>query len=104
ENISLGRNSVKLTDVLWAIECVDLSDYVHAQKEGIQTRLIGGKVGISESIARKIIIARSIVSKPRLLILEDFLLGLEKEKKMRLIRMLTNIQFQWTLILVSNDI
>jgi ABC-type bacteriocin/lantibiotic exporter with double-glycine peptidase domain len=104
ENISLGRNNVKLEDVLWAINTVGLDQFVHTQKEGIQTRLIGGRLGISESVSRKIIIARSIVARPKLLILEDFLLGLEREKKMNLIRSLTGEEFKWTFIIISNDV
>ena len=103
ENISLGRNNVKLDDVLWAVECVGLSEFVETQPEGLYTTLVSGTLGISESVARKIIIARSIVTKPKLLILEDFLLGLEKEKKLKLMNILRGDEFKWTLIIVSND-
>lgn len=103
ENITLGRNNVKLEDVIWAIDCVGLSEFVHTQKEGLYTKLISGRLGISESVARKIIIARSIVTKPKLLILEDFLLGLEKENKLKLMNVLSGKEFNWTLIIVSND-
>lgn len=103
ENIALGRPNVKIKDVLWAIKSAGLEEFVHSQKEGIYTRLIGGRLGMSESIIHKIIIARSIVTKPRLLILEDFLLGLEKEKKIQFLEMLTSKEFDWTLIIISND-
>lgn len=103
ENITLGRINVKLEDVLWAIECVGLSDFVQTQNDGLYTTLINGRLGISESVARKIIIARGIVTKPKILILEDFLLGLEKENKLKLLNVLSGEEFKWTLIIVSND-
>ena len=102
ENITLGRN-IKLQEVIWALECVGLSEFIQTQTEGLYTRLISGRTGISESVARKIIVARSIVMKPKLLILEDTLLGLEKENKLKLMNLLTGKEYPWTLILVSND-
>lgn len=103
ENITLGSHTIPLEDVLWALECVGLSHFVQSQNQGLNTRLVNGRLGISESIARKIILARSIVGKPRMLILEDFLLGMEKETKIKLFNLLSGEEFKWTLIMVSND-
>ncbi len=103
ENISLGRNGITMDDVLNATEQVGLNDFVHSLEQGLHTHLIGGNMGISESIARKIIIARSIAKKPKLLILEDFLLGLEKEQKIALMKFLLSKEHAWTVILISND-
>ncbi len=103
ENITLGRTHIYLEDVLWAIECVGLEHFVQSQPEGLHTHLVNGKLGISESVARKIILARSIVSKPRLLILEDFMLGMEKETKVKLLAVLSDPAHKWTLIVISND-
>ncbi|MCS6823061.1 MAG: ATP-binding cassette domain-containing protein [Cytophagaceae bacterium] len=101
-NITIGRNNIPLEDVLWAIELVGLTDFVFSQPNGINTVLMNGKHGISESIARKIIIARSIAKRPKLLVLEDFLLGLEKHQKIVLLNTIIQ-QKGWTVILVSND-
>ena len=103
ENISLGRNGITMDDILLAIEKVGLNDFIHSLEEGLHTRLIGGNMGISESVARKIIIARSIAKKPKLLILEDFLLGLEKEQKISLMKFLLGPEHEWTVIIISND-
>ncbi|HEX8548570.1 MAG TPA: ABC transporter ATP-binding protein [Cytophagaceae bacterium] len=103
ENITLGRNNITVEKVLWALDCVGLSEYVQSQHDGVYTQLTNGRLGISESVARKIIIARSIVKKPKLLILEDFLMGLEKEGKLKLIDTLLGKEFKWTLIIISND-
>jgi ABC-type bacteriocin/lantibiotic exporter with double-glycine peptidase domain len=103
ENITLGRRNIYLEDVLWAIDCVGLDHFVQSQPEGLHTHLVNGKLGISESVARRIILARSIVSKPRLLILEDFMLGMEKETKVKLLNVLSDPAHQWTLIVISND-
>ncbi|GAL85549.1 xenobiotic-transporting ATPase [Sporocytophaga myxococcoides] len=103
ENITLGKNNIRLEDVQWATDCVDLTEFIQSQSEGFHTRLINGRLGISESVARKIIIARSIVFKPKLLILEDVLLGLEKETKLKMLNVLLSNQYNWTVIIISND-
>jgi ABC-type bacteriocin/lantibiotic exporter with double-glycine peptidase domain len=103
ENISLGKSTVSLENILWAIDAVGLTDFIHSQPQGLNTFLLGGRMGISETTARKLIICRSIVARPKLLILEDFLLGMEKEQKMKLLNLLVGKEYNWTIIVVSND-
>ncbi len=103
ENVSLGRNGVNIQDVLWALELVGLMGFLNSLKEGLETRIVGGAMSMPESIAKKLIVARSIVIKPRLLILEDFLAGVIKEEKERILKILMGNEFGWTLIMVSND-
>jgi len=103
ENITLGRNGITMDDVLNSIACVGLNDFVNSLEQGINTHLLGGNMGISESVARKIIIARSIANNPKLLILEDFLLGLEQEQKINLMKYILKKEHKWTVILISND-
>ncbi|PRY10664.1 ABC-type bacteriocin/lantibiotic exporter with double-glycine peptidase domain [Pontibacter ummariensis] len=102
ENITLGRD-LPLQDVLWAVELVGLADFVHELSEGLQTYLVGGSQRLPASIARKIVMARSIVRRPNLLIIDDFWVGMSKKEKMNLMRTLASEQFNWTMIIVSND-
>ena len=102
ENVTLGQD-LPLQDVLWAIDMVGLGDFVHELSQGLQTYLVGGSQRLPASIARKIVMARSIVSRPNLLIIDDFWVGMSKKEKMHLMRILTSEQFNWTMIIVSND-
>jgi len=102
ENITLGRK-LPLQDVLWATDLVGLSNFVHGLPEGLQTYLVGGSQRLSASIARKIVMARSLVRRPKLLIIDDFWVGMSRREKMNLMRILTGQQFSWTMIIVSND-
>jgi ABC-type branched-subunit amino acid transport system ATPase component len=54
-------------------------------------------------VARKIIIARNIVERPSLLVLDDFLLGVERREKRRILELILSPEFSWTVILISND-
>ena len=103
ENITIGRANCSIENVQWAMEAAGISDYIATLPEGLNTRLIGGTVRISESMARKIIIARNIVERPGLLVLDDFLLGIERREKKRILNLLLDEQFGWTVVLISND-
>ena len=103
ENIVIGRPNCKMENVLWAVEQAGLMDFISSLPDGFNTRLIGGNVRVSESIARKIIIARNIVERPALLVLDDFLMGVERKEKIRILGLLMSRSFGWTVVLVSND-
>lgn len=103
ENITIGRANCTIENVQWALEAAGLADFISTLPEGLNTRLIGGTVRISESMARKIIIARNIVERPGLLVLDDFLLGIERKEKKRILDLLLDEQFGWTVVLISND-
>ncbi|WP_237143944.1 peptidase domain-containing ABC transporter [Pontibacter pamirensis] len=103
ENITLGTD-LPLQDVLWAIDMVGLSDFVHRLQDGLQSYLVGGSQRLPGSIARKVVMARSLVRRPKMLIIDDFWVGMSKKEKMSLMRTLTGEQFNWTMIIVSNDL
>lgn len=101
ENITLNRNEISKEDLLWALEFVGLSDFFGDLPDGLHTEIISGSLRLPENITHKILMARSIVSRPRLLILSDRLLGNErKEKKELLDRLLSQ---PWTVLVLSND-
>ncbi|MBK7911856.1 hypothetical protein [Candidatus Pollutiaquabacter sp.] len=54
-------------------------------------------------MVKKIVIARNIVEHPALLILDDFLLGVERREKKRILELILDRNYGWTVILISND-
>lgn len=102
ENLTLGQE-LPLQDVLWATDLVGLNQFVHELPEGLQSYLVGGSQRLPSSIARKIIMARSLVQHPKFLIIDDFWVGMSKKEKMNLMRILTGKRFEWTMFIVSND-
>ena len=103
ENITLGRDFIKIEDVLWAIERVFLSEYVKELSKGLDTFIetSGGK--LSKSITQRIIIARSIVNKPKLILLENHIDFIEEVERNKIIDFLTSKSNGWTLISISNN-
>ncbi|WP_247234877.1 peptidase domain-containing ABC transporter [Telluribacter sp. SYSU D00476] len=102
ENITLGRKEVTLADLEWVINALKLNEVISKQPEGINTMMVPGGRRFSESFIKKVTIARSIINRPRLLMIND-LQSLERSERMRIVRFLTDKQNPWSLIVVSNN-
>lgn len=103
ENITLGRSTTTIQDAIEAINLVGLSDEVNALPKGLDTPIISGGKGLTKTMIHKIILARCMAKKPRLLILNDFFVTLAKSDKLNLLRCVTNTQKACTVIIVSKD-
>ncbi|WP_242926607.1 peptidase domain-containing ABC transporter [Pontibacter vulgaris] len=102
DNITLGRE-LPMSDVLWAIEEAGLTEFVHSLPEGLHAYLTGGSLHLPGSVSRKIVMARSLVQRPKLLIIDNYWAGMAKTEKEEFLHLLTSPQFTWTIIIVSND-
>lgn len=102
ENLTLGQ-PVPVKDVLWALETAGLQEYLEQAPEGLQSYLNAGSYHLPQSLARKLIVARSLVLRPKFLILDELLTGFDKHEKERLLDLLLGPDQTWTLLLISND-
>jgi ABC-type bacteriocin/lantibiotic exporter with double-glycine peptidase domain len=103
ENITLGREFISVEDVQWAIEQVFLVDFIKSSPKGLDTLIDLSGQKLSKSITQRIILARSIVNKPKLLLLENHLDFIEEITLNKIIDTLTNKTNGWTLICISNN-
>jgi ABC-type bacteriocin/lantibiotic exporter with double-glycine peptidase domain len=103
ENITLGRDFISLEQVKWAIESVLLNAFVQSLPNGIDTVIDTSGKKLSSSLIQRIIIARSIVNKPKLLLLENHIDSIEEMERKKIIDFLTNKENGWTFISISNN-
>jgi len=103
ENLCMGKSSVSFEDVRWAAESVGVDDFIRKLPSGYQTDVISEGKGFSRNAIRKIIIARAVASKPKLLVLEEFLHNLERKDREQITSFLCAKQHDWTVIAASND-
>lgn len=101
ENITFGDKSITVEDVFWAIEKVGLSEFVKQSSKGLNTIIKPEGKQLSYTKAKKIILARAIVMKPKILILEDPLDQFEIDEAKQIINFLTDKNRPWTLIVSS---
>jgi len=101
ENITMGRavSEKRLSEVANLLE---LRGYFAHQPKGINSLVDSGGRRLPRSIIQKILIARIIISKRKLLLLEDPLQFLEVSEKRRIIDYLMDENRDWTLIVVSD--
>ncbi|WP_412561539.1 peptidase domain-containing ABC transporter [Winogradskyella sp. MIT101101] len=103
ENITFGNTEISDEQLMWAIENVGLTQFIKESPQGLNTVLYPEGKQISFSVAKKIVLARAIVDKPRVLILEDPLEQFEENEVKKIIDFLTDDANPWTLIVVSTN-
>ncbi|MEJ1221174.1 peptidase domain-containing ABC transporter [Sediminicola sp. 1XM1-17] len=102
-NITFGDKSVTQKDLYWALEKVGLLQFVKEQPKGINTFLYPEGQQIPYTVSKKIVLARSIVRKPKLLILKDPLDQLDEKEAVQIMDFLTDRNNPWALVVVSRD-
>ena len=80
-----------------------LIEFLKEQPNGLDTFINPEGKQMSYTIAKKIILARAIIKKPKVLILEDPLDQFNKEEADRIVHYITSEEHKWALIVVSNN-
>ncbi|MEH6512174.1 peptidase domain-containing ABC transporter [Maribacter arcticus] len=102
-NITFGDKETTNEQVYWALDKVGLTEYVKKQPEGLNTVLYPEGKQIPRTISKKIVLARSIVRKPKLLILKDPLDQFNSEEADRILNFLSDSSNGWALLVVSEN-
>jgi len=103
DNITFGNSAITQDQIYWAMEKVGLTSFVKEQPNGLQTILYPEGKQIPHIISKKIVLARSIVGKPKLLVLKDPLDQFGKEEANSIMQFLTNPENGWALLVVSEN-
>jgi ABC-type bacteriocin/lantibiotic exporter with double-glycine peptidase domain len=99
ENVHLGRGDVASEDVKQALKCVGLYEAVLRMEKGLETRLTSGGAPLSENQLRLLMLARALVTRPRLWAIDGLLDALSKERLENLLPMLAALPI--TIIVVT---
>ncbi|WBX72098.1 peptidase domain-containing ABC transporter [Tenacibaculum retecalamus] len=103
ENVTFGDLSITDDEIYSIFNIVGLTDFLKHQPNGLDTHLKPEGKLIGYTISKKIILARAIIKKPQLLILEDPLDQLEKQEAKNIIDFITKPSQAWSLIIVSSN-
>ena len=102
-NITFGDKNTTNEQVYWALDKVGLTEFVKKQPDGLNTVLYPEGKQIPYTISKKIVLARSIVRKPKLLILKDPLDQFNTEEANRILNFLSDSSNGWALLVVSEN-
>ena len=103
ENITMNNPAITNEDIKWAIESVQLGSFIKTLPDGLETKIFPDGRQLSSSNAQKILLARSIVNKPKILFYEDPLDKMDEEASKEIIDFLTDSSNQWTVIVSSKN-
>ena len=103
ENITFGDTTISQKDLQWAITSVRLHEFIKKQPKGLNTIIYPEGKQISNTVAKKIVLARSIVHKPKLLLLKDPLNQFDETEAINIMNFLIDKSNPWSLVVVSQD-
>lgn len=103
ENITMGRERATFQNVEWAVENLGLSPTIRNLPEGFETKLNPTGDKLSRSIVQRLLLARAIADRPRLLLLEHSFEAIDWCDRHAIIDFLLDRSNPWTLIAASSN-
>lgn len=103
ENITFNNPNTSQEDLKWAIESVKLGAFIKSLPKGLDTKIFPEGKQLSTSNAQKIILARSIITRPRILFFEDAIDKIDPEISEEIIDFITAKENKWTLVVSSKN-
>ena len=103
ENLSLNRASVTTSDVRASLQAVGLWDEALSLPQGLETMLQSGGYPLSSSQTIRLMIARAIATRPRLLLIDSVLDRLPPKMRKRIWERLNDRRQPWTIVLSTCD-
>ncbi|MFT7050644.1 MAG: ABC-type bacteriocin/lantibiotic exporter with double-glycine peptidase domain [Psychroserpens sp.] len=101
ENLTFGNLTITDDEIDYVLEKIKLVNFVKSQAKGLNTILSPEGKRLSSTVSKKIILARSILKKPKLLLLKDPLDQFEKLEAKSIMEFLTHKNNPWSLVVVS---
>jgi putative ABC transport system ATP-binding protein len=103
ENITMGRPHIAYEDIRWAVRLVELEDEVDALPLGLKTPVVSRGKAFTSSQVLKVLVARAIVTRPQLIILDGTLHPIHPLKRETILRRLCSKEEPWSVVFISND-
>lgn len=103
ENLRMGRVDVGLDEIREALESVGLLDVLLHRTEGLNLRLKVGGAPLSGNQRTRLLLARALVQRPRLLLIDELFDSLDDESFKILDTAILDPSLTWTVILATRD-
>ena len=101
ENLTLGDTSITTKDIEEVSKIIGLTAYLKKTEKALDTVIKPEGKQIPFTVSKKIILARAILKKPKLLILEEPLEHFQEQDLKTIIKYITSPERPWALIVVS---
>ena len=103
ENITFNDKSISTEDLKWALDAVQLTSFIKTLPKGLDTKIFPEGKQLSSSNAQKILLARSIIHKPKILFYEEPTDKMDVKVANEIIDFITSEKNKWTVIVSSQN-
>lgn len=103
QNLTFGDPSITSKQLDWAIKNVGLINFVKQLPKGLNSMLYPEGKGIPFTVGKKIMLARSIIKQPKILMLKEPLDQFEAKEALQIMDFLNQPEHPWTLLVVSQN-
>lgn len=103
ENVLVGRSNIPHTDLVWALNVAQFSEHLHGFADGIKSKVVSEGRNLSRGQIQRLLLARAIVGRPRLLILDEAFTGIDEQDKIQILDELYDANNFCTIINISHD-
>lgn len=101
ENITMGRK-IKASRMSEVTEFLCLNEFIASRQFGLDSLIDSGGRRLPRSIIQKLQLARIIINKPKLLLLEDPLIHVQEKEKKKIIDYIMHPDRTWTVLVISD--
>lgn len=101
DNLTFGDKYITQDEIQTVLKKTGLNQFVKSQPQGLSTILYPEGQRLSSAVSKKIVLARSILKKPKVLLLKDPLEQFEIEEAQRIMDFLCDDNSPWALVVVS---
>jgi len=102
ENLTVGRTGITVDEVNDVLTDLGLMDTLRRMEHGLETKLIPNGKRLSKSVVRRILIARSFLGNPKMILMDDPTSGLDRESQQAVINTLKKLK-NTTVVIASAD-
>jgi ABC-type bacteriocin/lantibiotic exporter with double-glycine peptidase domain len=103
DNARLGRAEIGLDEIDRVLEQVGLLEDVRAMPDGLNTQLISGGLPLSSRQRTRLLLARALLMKPRLLLIDGVLDGLEPSCLASMADPVFDRSQPWTVLIATRE-
>ncbi len=103
ENITFNDPNLSSEDLKWALDAVQLTPFIKTLSKGLDSKIYPAGRQMSASNVRKILLARSIVHKPRILFFEDPSDSMDEKVATEIIDFIMSDENKWTVIVSAKN-
>ena len=103
DNIRMGRPWIQYKDITWAMTFCGLDLATDELPNGLKTLLASTGYQLSRGTVQRILLARAVANRPKLLLLDEAFVGIDGALRFQLCERLFDPQYGWTLIAVTHQ-